>query len=164
MTEVRKARPDFAGGRLLKAGAVSSASIAILHVGILIAGAPAFRYFGAGERMAQMAERGSLAPSVWTIAITVVFLVWTLFALSGAGVLRRLPLLRTGLVAVAAVYTLRGLVLGPQLVWFLSGYTDAVPPRYLLFSAASLLAGLIHIAGTHRAWRALDPSIQVSVQ
>ena len=153
---MREAGPYLAGASLLKMGGALSAGVAVLHVLILIDGPRAFRYFGAGERMARMAERGSPMPAVWTIGITLVFVVWTLYALSGAGVIRLLPLLRTGLIVIAAVYTLRGLILGPQLVWRLSGYSEAVPLRYLVFSATALLAGLIHIAGTQRAWATLS--------
>jgi hypothetical protein len=53
---------------------------------------------------------------------------------------------------VNQAHTLRGLVLEPQLVWFFSGYRDAVPLRYLAFSLAALLIGLTYLIGTTNAW------------
>ena len=137
--------------------AASSAFIAVLHVVIIVMGAPAYRYFGAGERMARLDEQGSLVPAIVTAFLTLVFAVWAAYGLSGAGLLRRLPLMRTGLIVIGVLYTARGILLGPQAVWFLSGYRDAVPPRQLVFSAVSLLTGLAYLAGTREAWTSWTP-------
>jgi hypothetical protein len=138
---------------LLKLAGLSSACVAVFHLFVIFAGAPAYRYFGAGEQMAQLAEQGSAVPALVTAGLTVVFAVWALYALSGAGLVRRLPLLRTSLIAIGLVYTLRGLLLAPQVVWFFSGYRAAVPPRQLVFSAVALLTGLAYLIGTMCTWR-----------
>jgi hypothetical protein len=122
---------------------------------IIFVGGPAYRYFGVGEKMARLAEQGSQAPALITAGLTVVFCVWAAYAFSGAGLLRRLPLLRTGLITIGLIYTLRGLLLGPQMMWFFSGQRAAVPPRQLGFSAAALLTGLAYLVGTQRAWARL---------
>jgi hypothetical protein len=137
---------------MLKCAGAVSACLALLHVLIILVGAPAYRYFGAGEAMARLAEQGSPTPSVITTGLALLFAVWAAYAFSGAGALRRLPLLRTGLVSIGVIYTLRGLLFGPQLVWFLSGYRAAVPPRQLAFSAVALLTGLAYLVGTRQAW------------
>ena len=142
---------------LLKLAGVSSACVAALHVLIIFVGAAAYRYFGAGEPMARLAEQGSPRPGMITAGLTVVFGVWAAYAFSGAGLLRRLPLLRTSLISIGLIYTLRGLLFGPQLVWFISGHRAAVPPRQLVFSAATLLTGLAYLAGTRAAWDRLAP-------
>jgi hypothetical protein len=136
----------------LKLAGVSSAGVALLHVLILFVGAPAYRYFGAGEKMARLAERGYPTPALITAGLTALFIVWAAYAFSGAGLLRPLPLLRPALITIGVVYTLRGLLLGPQMVWFFSGHEAAVPPRQLAFSAAALLTGLAYLVGTQRAW------------
>jgi hypothetical protein len=101
---------------LLKLAGLSSACVAVFHLVVVFVGAPAYRYFGAGERMAQLAEQGSPVPALVTVGLTLVFVVWALYAFSGAGLVRRLSLLRTSLIAIGLVYALRGLLLGPQLV------------------------------------------------
>ena len=139
----------------LKLAGASSAVVAALHLLIVVAGGPAYRYFGAGERMARLAEQGSARPGLITFGLALMFAVWAAYGCSGAGLLRRLPLLRTGLITIGIIYTLRGLLLGPQMVWFLSGHRSAVPPRQLAFSAAALVIGLAYLIGTQRAWARL---------
>jgi hypothetical protein len=140
----------------LKWAGVSSAFISMLHVFIIVWGAPGYRYFGAGERMARLAEQGSPIPTVVTSGLTLVFAVWAAYAFSGASLLKRVPLVRTGLVSIGVLYTLRGALLGPQLVWFLRGYRAEVPPRQLLFSAVALLTGVAYLAGVRSTWDLLS--------
>jgi len=130
-----------------------SAAVAALHVVIIFFGAPAYRYFGAGEEMARQAEAGSAVPAALTLAIAAVFAVFALYAFSGAGRVRRLPLLRTGLVAISAIYLLRGLGLIPELIQ-LARDTATVPARYPVFSAVSLVIGLVYLVGTVSLLRA----------
>jgi hypothetical protein len=134
-----------------------SAAVAALHVVIIFLGAPAYRYFGAGEDMARQAEAGSAMPAVLTLALATIFAAFALYAFAGAGRLRRPPLLRTGLVAIAAIYTLRGLALIPELVQLARG-SAAVLPRQLVFSAVSLTIGLLYLAGTALLWPRLRPA------
>jgi len=133
-----------------------SLAVAALHVGIVFFGAPAYRYFGAGEDMARQSEAGSWMPAALTLFLAAVFAVFALYAFSGAGRLRRLPLLRTGLVLIGSIYTLRGLGLLLELVQFVGGST-AVLPRQLVFSAVSLTIGLLYLAGTVLLWPRLRP-------
>jgi hypothetical protein len=118
----------------LKLAGVSSAGVALLHLVIPAVGAPAYRYFGAGERMARMAERGLARPTLITLGLALVFAVWAAYAFSAAGLIRRLPLLRPALLVIGVIYTLRGVLLGPQLVWFIAG------PRRQCPSASSVSA------------------------
>ena len=142
----------------LKAGGVASAFIAVLHVLIVFWGGPAYRYFGAGEEMARLAEARSPIPALVTAGISIVFAVWAAYAFSGAGLVRRLPLLRTGLVLIGVVYVLRGLLLAPEVAARASGHQPAVPVREMVFSLVALLAGFAYLVGTRRAWANLSPA------
>lgn len=98
-----------------------------------------------------MAERGSPRPALITLAIVALLAASSAYALSGAGRIRRLPLLRTGLVVITAVYLLRGLVLVPILAmngWRADSFT-------WWSSLIVLTYGIVHAAGTIRAWPAL---------
>ena len=143
--------------RVLMLAGWLSAAVAALHVVIIFFGAPAYRYFGAGEEMARQAEAGSIVPAAMTLFIAVVFTVFALYAFAGAGRLRRPPLLRTGLVVIAAIYTLRGLGLVLELVQFARG-SATVMPRHLAFSAVSLTIGLLYLAGIVLLWPRLQPA------
>jgi hypothetical protein len=140
---------------LLVAGWLSVA-IAVLHLVIIFVGPPAYRYFGAGEEMAVQAEAGSIVPAAMTLLIAGVFAVFSLYAFAGAGRLRRPPLLRTGLAVIAAIYTLRGLALLPELAGYVQG-SETVMPRELVFSAVSLTVGLLYLLGTAFLWPSLSP-------
>lgn len=142
------------GSILLCVAALLSFLVAVLHVGIIAAGAPAYRYFGAGESMARLAEQGSAIPALVTAVATGLFVLCGLYPLSAAGWLPRLPFLRLGLVCIAAVYTLRGLVLVAQLA---HGGPAGPPTRELVFSAVSLSIGFVYIAAIAGVWSRLRP-------
>lgn len=102
--------------KVLIAGGALSIMIAILHIVIIIGGASWYRFFGAGEEMAVMAEQGSWIPGLVTSGITIVFFVWGLYAFSGAGAIKmRLPFKKLALVLISAIYLIRGLGTIPAL-------------------------------------------------
>lgn len=96
--------------RLLLLAGVATAIASLLHLAILWGGPPWYRFFGAGERMARLAVRGSLYPPVVTSCIAAILGVWTIYALSGAGIIRRLPQVRLALMLIAAIFLARGLL------------------------------------------------------
>ena len=88
------------GNQWLRIGGILSFAVALLHMVIIFVGATAYRYFGAGEDMARAAESGSVFPALLTFVLVIIFVLWGLYALSGAGVIRRLPLLRIALIVI----------------------------------------------------------------
>ncbi|HEX8408359.1 MAG TPA: hypothetical protein VF883_05810 [Thermoanaerobaculia bacterium] len=132
-----------AGSRALLAGAIFSAVAALLHVGCLVFGAPWYRFLGAGERMARMAERGHWYPAAVTTAIICILSVWALYASSGAGLIRPLPFLRVVLFAIGAVYLLRGLGAAVLVPYFPGNSLDF----WLVTSAVCTVAGALHLIG-----------------
>ena len=89
--------------------AIINAAIAVLHLYIIYVGAPAYRYFGAGEVMATKAENGPLVPANVTMGVTVVFFVFSYYNLAAAKDFKA-PFLLYGLMAIAVIYVLRGSV------------------------------------------------------
>jgi hypothetical protein len=137
----------------LIAGGWLSAAASVLHLAVIAGGPDWYRFVGAGEEMAQAAERGSLMPTAVTLAIAAGLAVWALYAFSGAGLVRRLPLLRTALVAIAAVYLLRGLALVPLLA-----LRPQLVDTFAVVSSLIVLAyGLAYAIGTWKAWPRLAP-------
>ncbi len=136
----------------LVTGGVLSALAGFLHLAVIAGGPDWYRFFGAGEQMARMAEQGLLTPAVVTVAIAALLFTWSAYAFAGARMIRRLPLMRTALVAITAIYLLRGLVLVPALAIQGSGI-DA----FTLWSSLIVLVyGLTHAIGTWRAWPLLS--------
>lgn len=129
------------GEILLTLCGVINALIALLHVLVIYYGAPAYRYFGAGEKMAMMAEQGALFPAVVTSGITIVFAAFAAVAFAEAGWFT-LPYSYIALVAISAIYTLRGLMVVPLFV-----KQGSVSRFDLVSSVISLAVGLMHFAG-----------------
>jgi hypothetical protein len=98
--------------------------------------------------MARAAERGSLTPAAITVGIAIILAIWSAYAFSGAGLILRLPLIRTGLVTIAAIYLARGLLLFPTL--FLK---PELIDAFTVWSSLIVLAyGVTYAVGTWRAW------------
>ncbi|MCI0913326.1 hypothetical protein [Pseudomonas putida] len=127
---------------VLVLGAVLSLMAATLHVVAIIMGPSGYRLFGAGERFVRAAEKGKIHPPLITLAIALVLVSWAAYALSGAGIIRPLPLLRPTLVGVTLVYLVRGLI-GP---FFLAG-TGRTIQFIAVSSAVCTLFGLVHLVG-----------------
>jgi hypothetical protein len=133
--------------KYLLSGGTFSILVALLHIAIIIGGPDWYRFWGAGEQMATLEENGSLLPDLLTFFIIVIFLIWGLYAYSGAGLIRRLPLLKTALMVISSIYTIRGLLL----------VNDILGPEHLTSfilwtSMVSLMAGLIHFIGIKQIW------------
>ncbi|CAA9322740.1 hypothetical protein AVDCRST_MAG84-1444 [uncultured Microcoleus sp.] len=141
-------------------GGILSFAVALLHVVIIFIGAPAYRYFSAGEDMAKAAESGSAFPAVLTLVLVAVFATWGFYGLSGAGVIRRLPLLKIALILIGAVYTLRGVAVFQQFFQIVTSSAE-VAPREIVFSLVSLVIGLAYLIGTVTSWRSLGASSRI---
>ena len=129
-------------------GGLLSAAAALLHLAVIAGGPDWYRFFGAGEGVARAAESGSWMPALVTFAIACILAIWAAYAFAGAGLLRRLPLMRTALVAISVIYLLRGLALLPTLV-----LRPDLANRFAVWSSLVVLAyGLFHLVGTWRAW------------
>lgn len=137
----------------LLSGAALSAMAAAMHIGCIIFGAPWYRFFGAGERMARLAAAGSIVPAVVTSAIAAVLAVWSLYALSAAGVIPRLPFVRIVLCGITAIYLLRGMA-GFALAVLAPG--DRGIAFWCWSSAICLGIGTVYLVGTQQAWPQLS--------
>lgn len=140
-------------GQTLVVAGVLSALAAILHLAIIIGGPRWYQFFGAGEGMARLAERGALRPTLITLAIACVLATWAAYAFSGAGLIPRLPLLRLGLVTIALVYLLRGSLI----FWMLIAKPKAVTGFWIWSSAIVLVYGSAYTVGTWLVWPILSP-------
>jgi hypothetical protein len=136
------------------AAAVSFA-VALLHIAIIVVGPAGYRYFGA-PALADQVERGSVVmPSLLTLGIALVFALWGAYALSGAGLIPRLPLVRAALFVIGAIYVARGLLITPEFAALIKGTLQY--PRTLVFSGVSLFTGLCYLVGAARARAILAP-------
>lgn len=142
--------------RLLLAGGALTGAASLTHLAIILGGPDWYRFFGAGERMAQLAARGSIYPTVMTAGIAAILGVWALYAFSGAGVIRQLPLLRLALPLIAAVYLARGILGVPVVLFVEHPYANELRARMMFMivsSAVCLFLGLCYAAGAAAVWK-----------
>ena len=135
----------------LIAGGWLSVAASLLHIGCIIGGPDWYRFFGAGEGMARAAERGEIYPTLVTFGIAAILAIWAAYAFAGAGVIRRLPLMKAALVAISAIYLLRGLALVPIAL------NPAAQTPFNIWSSLIVLGyGIVYAIGTARAWPRLS--------
>jgi hypothetical protein len=131
--------------------AACSTWVALLHIGIAVVGPKWYSYFGAPS-LAEKVEHGEwLVPTVMCLVVALITAIWAIYALSAVAIIRRMPLLRTGLVTIGAIYFLRGLQVFPEFYFLIRGHLDV--PRYAAFSAFSLFTGLCYLIGAKLVWR-----------
>lgn len=138
--------------KLLILGAALSGLAALLHLACLVVGAPLFRLLGAGEQMAQLHLSGHWYPTVVTLVIASVLAGWSAYALSAAGVIRRLPLRRTVLSAVTSIYLVRGIAFVPAMAYFPGNSMTF----WIVSSSICLFIGLVHLVGLWQSWGRLS--------
>lgn len=138
--------------KFLIAAAICSGIAALLHLGCIIFGGDWYRFFGAGEQMAQMAESGHIYPTIVTLVIVTLLIIWSLYALSGAGVILRLPLLRLALCVIAAIYLIRGIAFIPLMPIF----PENSFTFWLVSSTICIIFGLLYALGIRQSWAYLS--------
>jgi hypothetical protein len=103
---------------------------------------------GAGERMARAAEAGKIEPTLVTLAIASVLLVWAMYAFSGAGLGPQLPLTGFALPLISFVYLARAFafpLLRPR-------FPENSTTFWLVSSGACLVLGLLYAVGAVAVW------------
>ncbi len=157
MTDKTPSRAKGSASRALRIGGRANIAIAAEQAIGLIWAWTMFRAVGIEEDMRELATQGAALPYVLTLVTCAGFLLFGLYALSGAGDLRRLPLLRTALAAIAAIYLFRATLYGG-----IAALLDGDGPQ-IAFAAIALIIGLCY-AGGAIAYRRLDdgaPNLRV---
>jgi hypothetical protein len=134
------------GDWLFKVGGTLNLGVAVLHVGIAFFGAPAYRYFGAGDEMARSAEQGSPLPAVITLGLAFLFALFGLYAFSAANAVPRLPLVGPVVLAVGGIYVVRG-GLGIPPTFFMPDPSTAPVAFTVAFSVVALAIGVLYLLG-----------------
>jgi hypothetical protein len=98
-----------------------------------------------------MGEPGDIYPIIVTSAIVALLSSWSVYALSQAGIIIRLPLLRTVLCLISSIYSLRGIAFIPLMPVFPSNR----PIFWLASSCVCLASGLVYAIGIKQSWQYL---------
>jgi hypothetical protein len=142
---------SLSGSQALTIGGALSAAVAVAHLACIAIGAPAYRWMGAGERMARAVEAGKLLPTAVTFAIAAMLGLWAAYAFAGAGVIAPLPFMKAALTAIAAVYLGRGFGF-PLLKTAFPGNSQTF---WFVSSGICLVIGALYAWGTFARWHEL---------
>lgn len=140
-------------------GGTLSAIAGVAHLACIYFGVPWYRFFGAGEQMAAMAQQGSIQPALITLGVATVLFIWSLYAFTAGGVdvgsaiglSVKLPFVRLVLVAVTCVYLLRGIV-G---FLFVANPIGRTPEFWVWSSIICLAFAIVHAVGLVQQWSRL---------
>ena len=140
----------------LKLAGLLSFIISAVHIAIIFGGPRWYRFFGAGEGMVQMAEQNLLRPTLITVSISMVLAVWGAYAWSGAGLIPKLPFLKTIISGITAVYLVRGC--GGLIAPFVSSHPLILQNSigfWVWSSIICILFGVVHLKGVIEKWAVL---------
>ena len=144
-----KSNSQLKPNTLLLIGGCFSLAFAVFQISAIWWPPDVMRYFGGPVTM--QAARPGLYAAVCVVFGAVVG-VCGLYALSGAGKISKLPLLRTVIGITTAVYLLRGLMV-ITIAMLIFKYPDKHLGRFLVFSMIALCVGLVHLGGAIRLFR-----------
>jgi hypothetical protein len=144
---------DFKGGHmgqhrlLLTLTALGCFSISVMHILLSFGNIEINRFFGAPPSIEQLVAEGSLLVPAMTLGITLLFVVFGMYALSGAERFRRLPFRKSILLGLGVILTFRGtaIIISIQNILNNPNYSSW---QFPLMSLASLLLGLVTLWGT----------------
>lgn len=139
------------GSVSLAIAAVFSAAAALAHIACVVVGPSAYRFMGAGEKMARAVEAGRLKPTLVTLAIAAMLMVWAAYALSAAGFIVRLPLTKFAVLAITLVYLGRAFAF-PLLR---PAFPENSTAFWLVSSGICLAIGTLHAYGLAARWSLL---------
>ena len=93
---------------------------------------------------------------LWGEAAALVLVVFGLYALSGAGTIRRLPLLRVGLIGISSLFLLRGLFIVFSVLIILGMLEGQLLIQGEISTLVFLGAGIAFAVGTVLNWREMQ--------
>ncbi len=137
--------------KYLLAAAICCFAAALAHLGCIVFGGDWYRFFGAGEQMARMAEQGLWYPTIVTSFIVLVLLVCTLYGLSGAGAIKPLPLIKLALILIASLFLIRGV----SFVGLMPMFPENSLTFWVISSGICLCIGGLFAVGSWQQWPVL---------
>ena len=135
-------------GQALVLGGALTVVAAVAHLACIAIGPPAYRFMGAGERMARAVEAGKTRPTLVTLAVAVILLLLAAYGFSGTGVIRPLPLTGLALPIISLIYLVRAFAFPLLRPVFPENSTKF----WFVSSSICLLLGLLYAVGAVASW------------
>ena len=132
---------------LISAGVIASAS-AIWHLLCILGGPRWFAFARAPQQVIDSSVQGTLLAPIGTIIVASLMFACTALAFSAAGLIRKLPLLKSALITIAILCTLRGLIAIPTFVT-----SSGLDIWQIVASTVWFYVGICFIAGSIEQYR-----------
>ncbi len=100
---------------LISAGVIASAS-AIWHLLCILGGPSWFVFARAPQQIIDSSQQGTLLAPIGTVIVASLMFACSVFAFSAVGLIRKIPLIKSALITIAILCTLRGLIAIPTFV------------------------------------------------
>jgi hypothetical protein len=128
---------------LILAGIIAGLS-AVWHLLCIVGGPSWFIFARAPSVIITSAQQGTLLAPIGTIIVAALMFSCTIYAFSGAGLIRKIPLLKSALVTISILCLLRVVVVAPSLLY--SSFADTwqvIATSVWLFVGVCFLLGSI---------------------
>lgn len=127
---------------MLKTAGYLNIVITIAHLPTFIWPEEVFQVTGIAREMHELSMIDDALPFTLTGFVMIIFLMFGLYGLSGAGVLRPLPFLRPMIFVIAGIYLLRG---AGELFYSYASNQNTLSET--LFSLVAIGIGLLYLSG-----------------
>ena len=132
---------------LISAGVIASAS-AIWHLLCILGGPSWFAFARAPQQVIDSSQQGTLLAPIGTVIVASLMFACTVFAFSAVGLIRKVPLLKSALITIAVLCTLRGLIAIPTFVT-----PTGLDIWQIVASIVWLYVGICFVAGSIEQYR-----------
>ena len=128
---------------LLIAGSAVAIATALAHLSCLYFGPEFYAAQMAPPAIVESAQQGTWLAPVGNIFVSSLFLLMAAYALSGAGIFAKLPLLKPAMYTIAVLCIIRGVL--PIQLWLRK--PDRVTDEVLIVGLVWLLTGFLYLFG-----------------
>ena len=126
---------------------ISVAALALLtalsHMSCIVLGPECYRAQMAPESLIELSKSAPWRAALETTLVSLLFVATAVYCLSGAGVIRKVPLLKPAIITISVLCTLRGLATLPLSMLF----TEHVTTFSIIAGILWLLAGVFCFSG-----------------
>jgi len=102
--------------KLLISGGIIAFASAIWHILCIFGGPSWFAFARAPQFIIDSSQQGTLLAPIGTLIVASLMFACTIFACSAVGLIRKTPLIKTALITIAILCTVRGLIAIPTFV------------------------------------------------
>lgn len=131
------------GKILLTLAAMIVIGTAFAHLSCIFLGVKCYSVQMAPQQIVESAKNGTYLAPVANIIVSSIFVTWGLYALSGAGIIRKLPLLNLVINSISILCIVRGLL--PLQLWL--RHPERIGDLDIYYGIGWLITGLLYLFG-----------------